>query len=374
MKEEVTRPETSLIPVSRSLPDFSDDLDYAALSEAIRRNLEYLTRISPDEKFIYGPDVYTTRQVIESQKAFLELILQTPEPTRLNREIRKGFKVYRAAGRQGHGKVLFTGYYEPFYEASLIPCELYRYPLYRTPDDLLRIDLSPFGERFKGESITARLEGKKLLPYYSKIQIDTEDRLKGRSLEIAWLKNPLDVAFLHIQGSGKLKLPDNAQLSVGYQASNGLPYRSIGKLMIDRGFITREEASMQSIRAYLSTHPETLHEILNLNPSYIFFRIAENGPFGNINVPLTPGRSLALDAKLFPKGALAFVTCRKPILDNHGRIGDWVEFSRFMLNQDTGGAIKGPGRADLFWGAGPYAESAAGHLKDEGHLFILIKK
>jgi membrane-bound lytic murein transglycosylase A len=144
--------------------------------------------------------------------------------------------------------------------------------------------------------------------------------------------------------------------------------------MLDRGLLTREEMSMQAIRRYLSEHPEAVERILNHNPSYIFFRPLKTGPVGNIGVPLTPGRSLALDSKRFPKGALAFISCRKPTLNSTGEITGWHEFSRFVVNQDTGGAIKGPGRADIFWGNGPYAETVAGHLKHEGELYILIRK
>ena len=131
---------------------------------------------------------------------------------------------------------------------------------------------------------------------------------------------------------------------------------------------------MQGIRRYLSEHPEVVDEVLNHNPSYVFFRVLDSEPVGNIGVPLTPGRSVALDYRLFPKGALAFVSCRKPVVDDKGRIIKWIKFSRFVLNQDTGGAIRGAGRADLFWGSGLYAETAAGHMKHEGELFILIKK
>jgi membrane-bound lytic murein transglycosylase A len=144
--------------------------------------------------------------------------------------------------------------------------------------------------------------------------------------------------------------------------------------MLDKGLLSREEMSMQSIRKYLSTHPEMIQEVLNYNQSYVFFRRIENGPFGNINVPLTPGRSVALNARLFPKGALGYISCQKPIVDNSGEIVSWTNFSRFVLNQDTGGAIRGSGRADIFWGSGQFAELAAGNMKHEGELYLLIKK
>jgi membrane-bound lytic murein transglycosylase A len=144
--------------------------------------------------------------------------------------------------------------------------------------------------------------------------------------------------------------------------------------MLEKGLLAREEISMQSIRWYLAEHPEIMEEVLNHNPSYVFFQASGNGPFGNIGVPLTAGRSLALDSRLFPKGALCFISCKKPVVNGRGEITGWTDFSRFVLNQDTGGAIKGSGRADLFWGSGRYAELAAGNMKHDGKLYILIKK
>ena len=211
------------------------------------------------------------------------------------------------------------------------------------------------------------------MPYYSRKEIEA-GALSEKGLELAWLKSPVDVAFLHIQGSGRLRLKDGGHLTVGYSTSNGHTYRSIGRFMLDRGLLTKEEMSMQAIQRYLSDHPEAVTGILNHNPSYIFFRPLKTGPVGNIGVPLTPGRSLALDSKRFPKGALGFISCRKPTLGPEGEITEWRKFSRFVVNQDTGGAIKGPGRADIFWGSGPYAEAAAGHLKHEGALYLLIQK
>jgi membrane-bound lytic murein transglycosylase A len=144
--------------------------------------------------------------------------------------------------------------------------------------------------------------------------------------------------------------------------------------MIEKGFLTREEMSMQAIRKYLTENPEVLDEVLNYNLSYVFFQQVDNGPLGSIGVLLTPGRSIALDSRIFPKGALGFIVCQKPSINDQGEIVGWTTFSRFVLNQDTGGAIKGAGRGDIFWGSGPYAELTAGHLRHEGDLYILIKK
>jgi len=184
----------------------------------------------------------------------------------------------------------------------------------------------------------------------------------------------VDVAFFQIKGSGRIMLPGGESIAVGYAASNGRPYRSIGRYMYKNGLIPKEQLSMQGIRKYLREHPGRVQEVLDYNPSYVFFTRRDTGPVGNIGVQVTPGRTVALDARLFPKGALAFMCCEKPVLDGRGDIVEWKKFCRFVVNQDTGGAIKGAGRADLFWGSGPYAEMAAGHLKHEGDLYILIPK
>ena len=374
LRKEAQRPEEALREVQLFAPKFHDDMNTDSLMLAVRRNLEYLGRLAPETVFRYGSHEFTCQQVRESQEAFLNLISKGLDEGQLSREIRKTFRVYRATGQVGNRRVLFTGYYEPVYEGSLSPDETFRYPLYRPPDDLIKIDLSLFREKFKGERIIARIEDKNVLPYYSRYQIEAERVLKGKGLEIVWLKDPLDVAFLHIQGSGRLRLPNEKEFLVHFQVSNGQPYRSIGRYMIERGFLLREEMSMQAIKKYLTENPEVRDEVLNHNPSYVFFEKVENGPLGSLGVLLTPGRSVALDSTIFPKGALGFISCQKPLVNDQGDIIGWTPFSRFVLNQDSGGAIKGAGRADVFWGNGPYAELTAGHLQHDGNLYLLIKK
>jgi len=372
--KQAHRPDEALTRVRFFYPTFRDDIQIESLVLALERNFEYLHRLNPDKIFYYGPDKFTCRQVLDSQEALLKLIKENPNPDTLNKAVRKQFRLYRATGRVGNSKVLFTGYFEPIFHGSLAPDETFKYPIYRQPDDLVKIDLSLFSKKFKGQSIVARIDGNRVIPYYSRRNIEMEKALQERNLEIAWLKDPVDVAFLHIQGSGRLSLPDGNTVRVGYKASNGHPYRSIGRYLLDMGFMNREQMSMQGIRKYLTEHPDIINEVLDHNPSYVFFHVLDSGPLGNINVPVTPGRSLALDDRLFPKGALAFMKCRKPVVNDQGEITKWKEFSRFVLNQDTGGAIKGAGRADLFWGSGPYAEIAAGHMQHDGMLYILIKK
>jgi len=370
---EADRPEQALIPVRWFYPSFKDDMDLDSLREAVEHNLAYLTKLRPDHGFIYGPHPYSCRQVIESQIAFLETVRTSSGPEELSKRIRKEFLVYKAAGKDG--EVLFTGYYEPILQGRLQPDRVFRYPIYRKPDDLIKIDLSLFSEEFKGKSIVARIQEKSVLPYYTRQQIAQGRALEGKNLELAWLKDPLDVVFLQIQGSGRLDLGEGRATRVGYSERNGHPYRSIGRYLMERGLITKEEMSMQSIRRVLSEQPQLIEEALNFNPSYVFFRDLGGGPLvGSLNTPITPGRTLALDSRLFPSGAIAWIKTSKPRVNDRGEIVAWEPFSRFVMNQDTGGAIKGPGRADLFWGSGPYAELAAGHMRHPGELYILMKK
>jgi membrane-bound lytic murein transglycosylase A len=371
--KEAEGPEQALVPVRWFYPSFEDDMDLDSLQEALERNLQYLTKLSPEREFVYGPHRYTCRQVMESQAAFLEMIRTASGPKDLNERVRKEFLVYKAAGRDG--QVLFTGYFEPILQGRLRPDSTFKHPIYRKPDDLIKIDLSLFNEEFKGKNIIARIDGKSVIPYYSRQQIAQGRALAGRDLELAWLKDPVDVAFLQIQGSGRLDLGDGKTTRVGYSEKNGLPYRAIGRYLMEQGLLTREEMSMQSIRRVLAERPEMVEEVLNYNPSYIFFRDLGTGPLlGNLNTPITAGRTLALDSRLFPAGAIGWIKTQKPRVNERGEIESWERFSRFVMNQDTGGAIKGPGRADLFWGSGSYAELAAGHMKHEGELYILIKK
>ena len=373
-KKEIKEPERVLVPIKHSWPQFKDDLDLESLEAAVKQSLQYFQRLDPARTFIYGPDRFSCRHIISSLESFLTIISATPNIRDINRELKKNFLLYRAGGKKGDKNVLFTGYYEPILEGSLAPAEQYPYPLYTKPQDLLKIDLSAFNPKYAGESVTARLDGGSIVPYYTRRNIDEEMALTGKKLEIAWLKDPVDIAFLQIQGSGRIKLPGGETVNVGYAASNGRPYRSLGRFMMEKGLIKKKDLSMQTIRKYLHEHPDTRQEILNHNSSYVFFRILDNGPLGCINVPLTPGRSLALDSRLFPKGGLAYIKCKKPVIAKNGKIIGWKDFSRFVLNQDTGGAIKGGGRADLFWGNGRYAEIAAGNLQHEGELYFLVKK
>jgi membrane-bound lytic murein transglycosylase A len=375
IKREVREPDKALKEVKYFWPEFRDDMDIDSLALAIDRSLKYYDKLDENTTLTFGPDVFTVGHIKRSMQTFQRLIRQNSDIKTLNRELRSQFALYKSVGSPRNRKVLFTGYYEPILEGSLVPDAQNRYPLYKKPDDLLSIDLGLFRPQYHGERIIARLDGTKIIPYYTREEIVDGESLEGKGLEIAWLRDPLDLAILQIQGSGMVRLSDGDTIRVGYSASNGHPYRSIGRYMIDEGYIEDENLSLQTIRSFLMDHPGLKEEILNVNPSYVFFRVLDNeGPLGNIGVPLTPGRSLALDDRLFPKGALVYIRCHKPVLGENGTILEWVPFSRFLLNQDTGGVIKGTGRADLFWGSDFYAEIAAGNLKQRGDVYFLVQR
>jgi membrane-bound lytic murein transglycosylase A len=354
------------------VPIFRDDLDRASLARALKKSLEYYARIPERTTYRLGEKRVTARGMKESLEAFLAMVESGDSPAAIERRVREDFDIYRASGSAPSGKVLFTGYYEPVLKGSLERTDLYRYPIYRKPDDSVVVQLGRFREKYRNERLVGRLENGELVPYFTREEIDGVGVLENRGLEIAWFADPVDIFFLHIQGSGMVCLPDGACFQVSYAQSNGRAYRSIGKLLIDSGKATRDNLSMQGIKKYLREHPEEAREILHYNESYVFFRTVEEGPVGSIGVALTGGRSIATDQTLFPRGALAFIKSRKPVIGPDGEIRSWVPFSRFVVNQDTGGAITGPGRVDLFFGRGREAEIAAGHLKEEGELYFLV--
>ncbi len=367
--------ESALIRIESSdYPEFSDDMDYDGLEHGVLQSILYLNKVPAARTFRFGKDVFDAAHMIRSMEHFLHFIQTKPSKQQLRKYINSNYLVYKSVGSGNPGQVLFTGYYEPLLEGSTEKSTEYRFPIYARPSDLTAIDLSLFLPAFKGKKIIGRYTDQTVVPYYDRSEIEYKGALEGKTAAIAWLKDRVDLFFLQIQGSGKIYLDNGDILHVHYHGTNGRPYRSIGKLLIDTGKIPREEMSMQKIRAYLYDYPEEAETVLNYNPSYVFFKIEEDGPIGYLEVKLTPGRSIALDRRLFPLAGLAFIKTHKPLINSSGKIYKWSAFSRFVLNQDTGGAIKGPGRGDLFWGDGTYAEIAAGHMQHHGTLYFLVLK
>ena len=325
------------------VPFFADDLDRMSLKTAVRQSLSALRKRDAAELVVFGNQQLPLGRLRDSLKAFLTLVETEPE---LGTALLRNFDIYRVTL-----PVLFTGYHEPIINGSLVRTGRYRYPLYRRPDDLPSLGTS--------------------VPYFSRAEIDGRGILNGKGYELFWLDDPIERFFLHIQGSGQIRLPGESRIRVGYAADNGRPYQSIGRFLLDQGKLRSGEVSTPAIRRYLENHPHERDEILFRNPRYIFFKSVPNGPVGSLGVPLTPGRSLATDPSIYPLGALAFIHAKKPTLNTENQI-TWQEFFRFVLLQDSGAAITGPSRADLFWGSA--AEAEAGYMAQQGELYLLVKK
>lgn len=361
-----------LAPAQRPL--FGDDLAYEGLDRSIRMSLDYLGRLPAGQTVAFGPDQVSVGHLIRSLEAFRTLAAGKPDAKRLNQVLNERFRVYRAAGDSQGGAVLYTGYYEPTLSGSAQPDARFPVPVHSRPSDLVTIDLSLFAPDLKGRRITGRYTGRTVVPYPERSLIRRDPDFDRLAPPIAWLQDPVDLLILQIQGSGKVRLEDGQELRIQFDASNGQPYRSIGRLLIAQGKIKAGQMSMQAIRTYLRNNPREVAAIMDHNPRYIFFRRARQGPFGALGVPLTPRRSIAVDRRVFPAGALAFVSTPLPRVDPEGRITGWAPYGGFALAQDTGSAITGPGRVDLFMGDGLQAEVAAGHLKHEGALYFLVLK
>ena len=368
----VTGPVDALRPTRRVVPaTFRDDGDRPSLTAAVRQSLNWLEREPPERLFVIGPRAVTAREQARGLRRLLEILDRAGGPDALATALLDEFEILESVGGPDGG-MLVTGYYEPVVEAARAPTDEYRVPVLGRPPDLVEASLEPFDPRWRGERIAGRVDGRRLVPYWRRAEIDA-GRLAGQGLELAWARDPVDVFFMEIQGSGVLRFPDGAELRVGYAASNGRPYLAIGRLLVEEGRLDRAVVSMPAIRAWLRDHPEEQTRVLQANESYVFFRPLDGPPVGHLGLPLTPGRSIATDTRLFPPAALAFLRTERPLRQADGSLR-WERLTRLVLNQDTGGAIRGAGRVDLFWGRGADAELAAGLMKQPGSLYFLVPR
>jgi membrane-bound lytic murein transglycosylase A len=360
--------------ISEDCPQFGDDLNYERLAESIQGSISYFDKQWPLATIPFGEDQYSIGHLVRSLQHFLAFIENQPATNKLMEYILNNYYVYASVQQQKPVEMLFTGYYEPMLDGSRVRTNKYKYPVYGRPSDLMTLDLGDFSSNCSSEKAVGRCAGGAVVPYYSRQEIDKSNVLQGKAQTIAWVDDPVGLFFLHVQGSGKLRLDGNEIINVHYLISNGHPYQSIGKYLIEKGKLTKDEVSMQSIRSYLRTHPNEMDDIFNYNPRYVFFEEVSAGPMGCFNIQLTPGRSIALDKKQYPPAALAFIQTQKPVAADDGTHEKWIDFSRFVMNQDTGSAIVGPARGDIFWGHGSYAELAAGYMKQQGRLYFLVLK
>ena len=292
-----------------------------------------------------------------------------PDEASARRFIESAFSAYSIVAPDRSTQGLVTGYYEPILAGSRNRSATFRFPVYGVPDDLVVVDLAEQHPELKGLRLRGRLEGRRLVPYWSRAEFES----RGRASEgvvpgvpvLAWVRDAVELFFLQIQGSGQIQLESGERLRLGFADQNGHAYRSLGRHLADRGELALEQASMQGIKAWAHANPEKLAEALNANPSYVFFRISESadGPIGALGVPLTAGYSIAVDPRFVMLGAPVFLATTMPLSTQ--------PLERLVVAQDTGGAIRGAVRADFFWGTGDAAGAQAGRMRQQGAMWLL---
>lgn len=342
------------------IPDFTFACyDLTNLEKAIDRSINYLKKPSAQQYYPYG-DI-SREQAIDSLKAFKDLMKSGLRGEKLNAAIREKFDVYISVGCDDKGTVLFTGYYTPIFDGSMTQTEKFKYPLYKMPADLVKGN--------KGE-ILGRKTPAGVVPYPSREEIEKSGMLKGS--ELIWLGDPFEVYIAHVQGSAKIRLPDGKLIGVGYTASNGHEYKSVSKAMLEAGKFNGERMSLKAMIEYFKQHPEEVDSYTKMNPRFVFFQIEKGEPRGSINEEVTAYRTIATDKTIFPPGCLAFLSTVLPV-ERGGVITDGP-YAGFALDQDTGGAIRAPGRCDVYMGQGDKAGSLAGRTYQEGKLYYLFVK
>ena len=259
---------------------------------------------------------------------------------------------------------MITGYYEPIIDGSRTPSAQFRFPIYGVPQDLVVVDLGNVVPETRGLRLRGRVDGRRLVPYYTRGEIDARGDAFPAPV-IAWSGDPVELFFLQIQGSGQVRLESGERIRIGYADQNGHPYRSLGRYLVDRGEMLLEQASMQGIKAWAAANPQKLQDALSQNPSYVFFRElpTPEGPIGAHNVPLQAEYSLAVDRRFVPLGAPVYLATTMPLSEE--------PLERLMAAQDVGGAIRGVVRADFYWGTGPDAGAQAGRMRQQGRMWLL---
>lgn len=351
----VAPPAKPMQPASwRDLPGWEDD-NLAAAWPGFLQSCKALSS---------KPQWLLWRAACEEAKA-----LRADDNASLRRFFESRFEPYLMTNPDGSTHGTITGYYEPLLRGSRTRNATYAQPVLGVPSDLLTIDLGEVLPDLKNMRLRGRLQGNRVVPYYSRADIVSRER-EFADRVLLWVDDAVELFFLQIQGSGRVKLPDGKLVRIGYADQNGHPYQSVGRVLIDRGELTLEQASMQGIQAWARANPERLNDVLNENPSYVFFREVPDkgkgdlGPQGALGVPLTAGRSIAIDPRHVPLGAPVFLSTTRP--------NSAEPLRHLMLAQDTGGAIRGVVRADFFWGFGADAGAQAGRMKQPGQMWVLL--
>ena len=379
-REAEKKPDAlTLTPVAFSaLPGWADD-DQSAALPALRKSCAYFarqadaTRLQPAPTESQAPGV---GGIVGDWRGVCAVAAQVPDNNRAAARafFEREFKPFKAANN-AEARGLFTGYYEAELRGARQPSARYNVPLYKVPGDLVAVDLAEFGSEFSGRTIAGKVVQGKLRPYDDRTVIE-RGSLKGKNLELLWVDDAVDAFFLHIQGSGRVVMDDGSVLRVGYAGKNGQPYVAIGRELVTRGVMPAEQVSMQSIRAWLKANPREAEALMNVNRSYVFFNETKGagpneGPIGAQTVALTPGRSLAVDRKFLPLGLPIWLDASHPDGGANSSSGE-ARIRRLVVAQDTGGAIRGPVRGDVFFGWGEQAAAKAGLMRDRGEYFLLL--
>ena len=329
------------------IPDFTFALaDTRNLEEAVMNSLSYLAKPSSKNFFPYG-DI-THQHMTNSLEAFVELLYSGMPPSQLNQKICEQFDVYTSVGWDGFGTVLFTGYYTPIFDASKVKTSVYKYPLYKRPNNLVSTET--------GVVLGREIAPGKIVKYLTREQINKTKMLKGT--ELVWLSDPFEVYIAHVQGSVRLRMPDRSLITASYNGHNGYEYVSVGKKMIEDRRVSSEGLSLQAMIDFFKKNPHLIDQYININPRFIFFNFSKGMPHGSLNEPVIANRVIATDKEIYPRAGLAFITTKIP-KDINGIIQNkW--YTGFVMDQDTGGALRAAGRCDLYMGEGDKAGRVAG--------------
>ncbi|MEO5330889.1 MAG: MltA domain-containing protein [Magnetococcus sp. YQC-5] len=357
------------IPWSELPATLFEDQTIQTWADALTQSAVYYRRLPPKKILDFGSHPVSAGDMVKACTELAQLA-RSKDLAQLKTVLQHRFRLFRSVGND-QGDVLVTGYYEPLLHGSFTRSKRFFYPIYRRPPDLME------------SGGISRMEKGKRVPYYDRKQIDgpilkgytkkPSGSLANRGLELVWVDNPIDAFFLHIQGSGRVLLENGQMLRIGYHGANGRPYVAIGSILIKEGKIPKEEMTMPRLRQWLVDNPGENQRLFFANPSYVFFHELSGDPVGNINVPLTKGRSIATDHRLFPKGAPGVLETTLPVFAADGKsLTAWRPEVRFVVNQDTGGAIRGPGRVDLFFGFGEQVEYQAGVMKQPNSKLYFI--
>jgi len=362
--------ENALVKIDPAdYPDFGTGFkNRDNLVEAIDNSINYFGHPSSKTFFPYAipnDQGITHERAVATLKVFKDVLAEAKDAADLHRLVCERFDVYMSRGCDELGTVLFTGYCTPIFQGSLTRTAEYRYPLYKRPPDLVtKPDGTPVGRRKSSGEI---------VPYYTRREIETQQLLAGKGLELVWLKDPLEVYIAHVQGSAKIDLTDGTRLSIGYHGKTDRPYSSLGLALVADGKIDLNELSLQKIIQYFDQHPHERSTYMNKNDSFVFFTQRDGGPFGSLNAPVLPYRSIATDKAVFPRGCLAYAVTKVPIMKARDQVV-LEPFYSYVLDQDTGGAIRSAGRCDVYMGVGDDALLLAGRTRAEGKLYYLAVK